>query len=72
MGQRCQKKMALERRQGEIEAARREADLLKQQATDDIARIERRASAERAVREALEQCGLLARLLNRKQKMVEG
>ena len=65
-------KMALEQRQGEIEAARREADELRQQATDDIARIERRASAERAVREALEQRGLIARLLNRKPKMVEG
>lgn len=65
-------KMALEQRQGEIEAARREADVLRQQATDDIARIERRASGERAVREALEQRGLIARLLNRKPKMVEG
>ena len=65
-------KVALEQRQREIEAARREADVLKQQTTDDIARIERRAAAERAVREALEQRGLIARLLNRKPKMVEG
>lgn len=59
-------KAALGERQREIEAARREAELLKQQATDDIARIERRAAGERAVREALENRGLIARLLNKK------
>lgn len=65
-------KADLEKRQLEIKAARNETQLLKQQATDDIAKIERRAAGERAVREALEQRGFVARLLNRKPKMVEG
>jgi len=65
-------KEALETRQREIEAARRDADRLKEKAVDDIARIERRAAGERVVREALEQRGLIARLLNRKPKVVEG
>lgn len=62
----------LERRKQEIEEARVEAASLKRQAADDIARIERRAAGERAVREALEKRGLIARLLNRKPKLVEG
>ena len=50
----------------------READALKQKATDDIARIKCRSAAERFVREAFEQRGLIARLMNRKPTMVEG
>ena len=57
---------------GEGDHVSREADALRQQATDDIARFECRAAAERSVREALEKRGLIARLLNRKPTMVEG
>ena len=64
-------KAELEQRKRDIEMARREADAIKQQAVDDIARIERRAASERMVREALENRGLIARLLNRKP-VVEG
>jgi len=59
-------KVSLAERQQEIEAARQAAEQLKQKAADDIALVERRAAGERAVREALESRGLIARILNRK------
>lgn len=65
-------KQFLEKRQHEIQATRNESEMLRQQAAIDIAKIERRAAKERAVREALEQRGFIARLLNQKPKMAEG
>ena len=65
-------KKDLEIRQREIHQARTEAETLRQQATNDIAKIERRAAQERAIREALEKRGLLDRILNRKPKLVRG
>jgi len=53
-------------RQAEIKQAREEADQISEQAAADIAKIERRAASERAIREALESRGFIARLLNRK------
>ena len=64
-------KASLAERQKEIDAARQAAEQLKQKAADDIAKIERRAAGERAVREALESRGLIARLLNRKPVTTE-
>ena len=59
-------KASFEKRKIEIKQAREEADRISQKAAEDIAVIERRAAHERAVREALESRGLIARLLNRK------
>jgi len=63
---------SLAQRKQEIDEARREAEALKQKAAEDIAMVERRAAGERAVREALENRGVIARLFNRKPDMVEG
>lgn len=62
-------KLGLEKRQQEIQAARAETEALKERAAGDIARIERRAAKDRAAREALEERGFIARLLNRKPNL---
>ena len=59
-------KQSLEDRKLEIQQARKAAEQISEKAATDIAKIERRASNERAIREALESRGLIARLLNRK------
>ncbi len=64
-------KASLAERMQEIDNARQEAEALKQKAAEDIAMVERRAAGERAVREALENRGLIARLLNRKPAIAE-
>jgi len=59
-------KTELSSRQSEVKKAREEAERISEKAASDIAVIERRAASERAIREALESRGLIARLLNRK------
>ena len=63
--------LELKKRKSEIQQAREEAERISQKASEDIAIIERRAAHERAVREALESRGFIARLLNRKPVPVE-
>ena len=64
-------KAELANRQSELKKARDEADRISEKAAADIATIERRAASERAIREALESRGLIARLLNRKPAIIE-
>ena len=59
-------KTEISNRKAEIKQAREEAGRISEQAAADIAKIERRAASERAIREALESRGFIARLLNRK------
>jgi len=59
-------KAEMTKRQEEIKQAREEANRISEQAAADIAKIERRANSERAIREALESRGFIDRLLNRK------
>jgi len=64
-------KAELANRQSEVEKARKEAGRISEKAAADIATIERRAASERAIREALESRGFIARLLNRKPAIIE-
>lgn len=59
-------KQSIEDRRLEIQQAKEEAERISEKAAADIAIVERRAAGERAIREALESRGLIARLLNRK------
>jgi len=59
------------RRQAEIDQAQEAARHISEKATADIAKIERRAAHERAIREALESRGFIGRLLNRKPVVAE-